>query len=192
MTRYVLNLPRKATSLDTDQHRLGRAPNPTIRPYSTDSSPPTTPLIPAIRASGAGITLCRRNGLGVEASQGERTMCISSGRLVTLLFVGVEPCYRPGTSGSIPDEFLLKIFSFYVEESYEAYDPDKFNSAKTLEKWRPLVHVCRRWRNLVFASPRRLNLRLVFTGRTPVREMLGLWPVLPIVIDDQELSPSEK
>lgn len=116
-------------------------------------------------------------------------MYISPGRFVTFVLGGAGTRYqKQGTSiASIPDDSLLKVFSFYVEEVYGAYDPDKFNGAKTLEEWRTLVHVCRRWRNLVFASPRRLNLRLVFTGRTPVMEMLGLWPVLPIVIDDQEL-----
>jgi hypothetical protein len=46
------------------------------------------------------------------------------------------------------------------------------------------VHVCRRWRELVFASPRRLNLRISCTRRTPVRQNLGIWPALPIDVDD--------
>src|SRR6266851_5169352 len=46
-----------------------------------------------------------------------------------------------------------------------------------------LVHVCRQWRNVVFASPRRLHLRLLccLDGRS-VREMLDLWPEFPITI----------
>jgi hypothetical protein len=60
------------TSLDTHQYYcLARAPKPTIRPYSTDSSIPATPLIPTIRALGADITLSRRGELGLEASQGQ-------------------------------------------------------------------------------------------------------------------------
>jgi len=93
----------------------------------------------------------------------------------------------PGTIGTLPDDPLLEVFSFYVEEAYEAYNPDGFYGIEKLEAWCTLVHVCRRWRNLVFASPRRLNLRLVCTRRKPVREVLGIWPTLPIVIDDQEL-----
>ena len=115
-------------------------------------------------------------------------MCISWAILPDYLSGGVGPLSQPGTIGSIPDDPLLKIFSFYVEESYGAYDPDQFSGIKKLEAWRPLVHVCRRWRNLVFMSPRRLNLRLVCTGRRRVREMLGIWPDLPIVIDDGLLS----
>ena len=48
--------------------------------------------------------------------------------------------------------------------------------------WHTLVHVCRQWRYVVFASPRRLDLRLLFTNKTPVQNMLDVWPQLPIVI----------
>ena len=50
--------------------------------------------------------------------------------------------------------------------------------------WCTLVHVCRRWRYLVFASPGHLNLRLECTIETRTREMLGIWPAFPIVITD--------
>ena len=100
----------------------------------------------------------------------------------------VEPPYQPGTIGSIPDDLLLVVFSIYVEDSYKLYDSVIFGSIKELEAWHPLVHVCRRWRNLVFSSPRHLNLRLVCTGRRHVREKLGFWPALPIVIDGVELN----
>ena len=144
------------------------------------------------------MTLRRRNGLGAEGNQGEWQCAFP--RLFSLITVlgGVGPFYQPGTIGSIPDDPLLQIFSFYVEESYKAYDPDKLDGdIKKLEAWLSLVHVCRRWRKIVFASPRRLDLRLVCTGRSRVREMLDLWPLLPIVIDDQEfgrylLPPAEE
>jgi len=54
--------------------------------------------------------------------------------------------------------------------------------------WKPLVHVCKRWRITVFASPQRLHLRLVCDVRTPVRELLNIWPPWPIVI---RYSPDE-
>ena len=69
----------------------------------------------------------------------------------------------------LPDVALLEIFDFYVDE-------------ERIEAWHTLVHVCRKWRNVVFGSPRRLNLRLYCTARTPVRETLDVWPLLPIVI----------
>ncbi len=44
------------------------------------------------------------------------------------------------------------------------------------------VHVCHRWRHIVFGSPRRLDLRLLCTHGTPVRKNLGCLPAFPIVI----------
>ena len=51
-----------------------------------------------------------------------------------------------------------------------------------IEAWQTLVHVCRRWRHLVFRSPRRLNLRLYCAPQTPVRDRLDIWPALPLVV----------
>ena len=72
----------------------------------------------------------------------------------------------------IPDDCLLEIFSFYVQVE-----------AEDVNAWHTLVHVCQSWRNVVFASPLRLNLRLLCTNRRPVKEMLDIWPTtLPIII----------
>ena len=51
-------------------------------------------------------------------------------------------------------------------------------------KWRRLVHVCRRWRSVVFGSSVSLDLRLVCGPRTRV-ELTGIWPPLPIIITDR-------
>src|SRR6266436_3302521 len=51
-----------------------------------------------------------------------------------------------------------------------------------VEVWHSLVHVCRRWRNVVFGSPSHLNLRLVCTAKTPARDTLDVWPALPLLI----------
>jgi hypothetical protein len=46
------------------------------------------------------------------------------------------------------------------------------------------VHVCQRWRWIIFASPCRLALHLSCTYGTPVRKSLSLWPIqLPITIE---------
>jgi hypothetical protein len=74
------------------------------------------------------------------------------------------------TVDTLPDVALLEIFNFYVDEE------------KKIEAWCALVHVCRKWRNIVFGSPRRLKLRLYCSGRTPARETLNVWPPLPIII----------
>jgi hypothetical protein len=71
----------------------------------------------------------------------------------------------------LPDVVLLEIFDLHANV-FEA----------RIEEWHTLVHVCRKWRDIVFGSPRRLNLRLYCGPKTPVREMLNVWPCLPIVI----------
>jgi hypothetical protein len=53
---------------------------------------------------------------------------------------------------------------------------------KAVEAWQTLVHVCRRWRSVIFESPRRLNLQLVCTSETPARDTLDVWPPLPLLI----------
>jgi hypothetical protein len=75
------------------------------------------------------------------------------------------------TIGVLPDEILLEIFWFYLCE------------VDREEEWETLVHVCRRWRSVVFGSPHRLGLQLICTERTPARKKLDIWPAsLPIVI----------
>jgi hypothetical protein len=50
--------------------------------------------------------------------------------------------------------------------------------------WQTLVHVCQRWRGIIFASPRRLDLHLLCSYGTPVRKELLFWPVtLPLILD---------
>jgi hypothetical protein len=70
----------------------------------------------------------------------------------------------------LPDEILLEIFDFCVCDVDDQ------------EGWVTLVHVCQRWRAIVFAAPHRLNLRLVCTSTTPVEKMLDIWPQLPIAV----------
>jgi hypothetical protein len=75
----------------------------------------------------------------------------------------------------LTDNVLLEIFDFFRNNHDYA--------SRTVWRWHLLVHVCQRWRHIVFASPHRLNLQILCTHRTPVRKNLGIWPVLPIVID---------
>ena len=70
----------------------------------------------------------------------------------------------------LPDVALIEIFDFYV------------NGAEWIDAWHTLVHVCRKWRLVVFGSPRRLNLQLYCSPTTPVKRTLAVWPPLPIVI----------
>jgi hypothetical protein len=73
----------------------------------------------------------------------------------------------------LPDDVLLVIFEFLLGGV-----PDN------VEGWHTLIHVCQQWRNIVLSSPRRLNLRLLCTRGRSAREMLDIWPALPIVLQD--------
>ena len=81
----------------------------------------------------------------------------------------------------LPDNVLLEIFFLYL-------DLGRFNNvyirppAYAEDEWHTLVHVCCKWRRVVFASPRRLKLRLLCTDTRAVRKKLNVWPELPIVI----------
>ena len=70
----------------------------------------------------------------------------------------------------LPDDVLLEIFSFYLVEEYH------------IETWHTLVHICQRWRTVVLASPLRLDLQICCTLKTRVKDMLDIWPALPLVI----------
>lgn len=71
----------------------------------------------------------------------------------------------------LPDDVLLEIFSLFLA--------GKLNTVA----WRRLVHVCQRWRALVFASARYLDIRLVCrcTPRTRLKEILAAWSTLLVV-----------
>ena len=78
------------------------------------------------------------------------------------------------TIDKLPDNTLLKIFDSFVDDN------------ASIDAWHILVHVCRKWRNVVFEPSRRLNLQLHYIAGRPqaVRELLDIlvWPHSPIVI----------
>ena len=80
----------------------------------------------------------------------------------------------------LPDDVLVEIFDFYLVD-FTGYEDDIY-SEDNMNAWRALVHVCRRWRSVVFGTPRRLELKLVCTTKTPVRDTLDVWPALPLVV----------
>ena len=76
----------------------------------------------------------------------------------------------------LPDDVLLDIFDFC------AHTAPSLGRKTEMRTWQLLVKVCRRWRSLIFGSPRRLHLRLFCTPRTPTRDTLDVWPPLPLYI----------
>jgi hypothetical protein len=88
----------------------------------------------------------------------------------------------------LPDDVLLEIFDFYIIMNLRNGDFPSYEGKGRVEAWQSLVHVCRRWRSLIFGSPRRLNLRLYCTPKT--RDTLGIWPALPLIIQGDMVSSS--
>ena len=96
------------------------------------------------------------HGTGRVFTEGCRCMYKS----FTMSALVVDPCnVAPVTINMVPDVALLTIFDIYMDE-------------EKIETWQTLVHVCRKWRNIVFGSPRRLNLRLFCTARALRRRKL--------------------
>ncbi|KAI0295422.1 hypothetical protein B0F90DRAFT_1670088 [Multifurca ochricompacta] len=85
------------------------------------------------------------------------------------------------TINSLPDDVLLEIFNRHRLSTFPNDQTDD------MWKWHRLTRVCRRWRYVIFASPRRLDLRLLCTNGTPVRRTLDCWPALPISIQYGEV-----
>jgi hypothetical protein len=88
------------------------------------------------------------------------------------------------TINVLPDDVLLEIFDFYVDEDEDKFEYD--SRKQDIEEWQTLVHVCRRWRTIVFGSTNRLELLLVCTSKTPARDTLDVWPALPLLIQDED------
>ena len=86
----------------------------------------------------------------------------------------------------LPDDVLLAIFDFYVVpyQDVDLFDAvvGEQDAVKRIESWQSLVHVCRRWRGLVFGSPRRLDLQLYYDSERSATKTLDVWPALPLLI----------
>jgi len=93
-----------------------------------------------------------------------------------------EPITRTtSTISTLPDNVLLEIFDLYLDRNpWIRSSTGESRVPQGPDLWHTLVHVCRHWRCVVTASPRRLNLRLLCTEKRPVKR--NVWPDLPIII----------
>ncbi|KAH9178374.1 hypothetical protein EDB89DRAFT_1170790 [Lactarius sanguifluus] len=82
---------------------------------------------------------------------------------------GTGPLSRQALNEVLPDDVLLRIFQHYLDASPR--------------RWPELAHVCRSWRQIIFASPLGLQLRLYCTYGTPILKNLASWPSLPLALD---------
>jgi hypothetical protein len=116
-----------------------------------------------------------------------RTSYIGYMRCLQLLLI-----VRAGrvTINILPDDVLLLIFRFNRMTYIDGLAVNTvIDRARRLPwRWHQLVHVCQRWRSVVFASPKFLDLALVYGPSTPL-ELIGIWPPLPIIIRDMDNRP---
>src|SRR6266849_6867023 len=89
-------------------------------------------------------------------------------------------------SDQLPNDVLLEIFVI-VNSSFDS----SRSIEKNIEKWQSLVHVCRRWRSLVLGSPRSLNLQLCCTPKTPAKDILDIWPPLPLIVRGIDMTTTD-
>ena len=83
--------------------------------------------------------------------------------------------HRKVTIEKLHDDVLLAIFILYINRSNRFYETDS-------DAWQTLVHVCQKWRHLIFSFPDHLNVRLRCSREKPVTETLRIWPALPIIV----------
>ncbi|KAH8994368.1 hypothetical protein EDB86DRAFT_2926302, partial [Lactarius hatsudake] len=83
------------------------------------------------------------------------------------------------TINILPDDILLEIFAFCLRDPRTSLD-----SMRHMRVWQRLVHVCQRWRRIIYASPRRLDLHLCCSNNMPFRKLknLGLWRDFPLAV----------
>jgi hypothetical protein len=96
------------------------------------------------------------------------------------------------TIKSFPDDVLQEMFQIYRVITTDTDTHGDFGDDIHLWDWKKLVQVCRRWRrHVIFASPLSLNLQLLCTRSTRVRELLDIWqaPALPLVLDLDYIHP---
>ncbi|KAH9994174.1 hypothetical protein BJV77DRAFT_313349 [Russula vinacea] len=92
------------------------------------------------------------------------------------------------TINHLPDELLVEIFDFYRQQSQHKSRNCLSNHSWSIKLgWFNLIHVCNRWRTVMFASPSRLDLYFVL-GPNQKGDMKTIMsrrhsPPLPIEID---------
>ena len=136
--------------------------------------------------SGESYHLDESNVLDCASSYNKCTCYAPCLRLLLTVWAGHV------TIDLLPDDVILNVFHFVrAIYAYPMRYPDGLTSESYLKVrnfvewrqswWHPLIHVCRMWRSVIFASPKFLNLKLVCVPYTRA-ELMDIWPLLPIII----------
>ncbi|KAH9016494.1 hypothetical protein EDB85DRAFT_2279941 [Lactarius pseudohatsudake] len=89
-----------------------------------------------------------------------------------------------GTIDVLSDNVFLEIFDFCLRDPTTNRFTNRIEVIQRTKKWQRLVHVCQRWRRIIFASPQRLDLYLSCSYGTPVRQNLHVWPItVPLTLN---------
>ncbi|KAI0258334.1 hypothetical protein BC834DRAFT_911882 [Gloeopeniophorella convolvens] len=98
---------------------------------------------------------------------------------------GAKP--RKATINFLPDELLLEVFSAHLRQNS--------GPQPTPRQWFQTVpaHVCRRWRQLIIMSPRRLGLYVLCCAGAPISDLLDHSPPsIPLKLDYHDWTPATK
>ena len=82
----------------------------------------------------------------------------------------------------LSDDVLICIFNLYRQDLEFQIHSHSDSESWSWHPWRTLVHVCQRWRHIIFAWPNHLDIRIKCRSRTAAAKALDVWPTLPIGI----------
>ncbi|KAI9443730.1 hypothetical protein BJY52DRAFT_443861 [Lactarius psammicola] len=132
-------------------------------------------VAPDLDASNLDQPTDKDNSCSVRSPQDSPLMhspkraCAPHHDVSTQIIATSSQCPSRATIGKISVNVLLNIFSYFLDVSPR--------------HWPTLLHICRKWRHIVFASHRALKLRLFCTHGTPISKTLDCWPALPIIVE---------
>jgi len=85
-----------------------------------------------------------------------------------------------GRAGRMTIDVLSQDVLIYIFNAYRR--GFKYYWCYLVWPWDVLIHVCQRWRRVIFAWPHHLDVRVDCESRTHVAKALDVWPGLPIGI----------
>ena len=179
ITRYIGQLANRIIRNGPAQTRTRHQDDDQVTVPSS-STALTSSLFP-IRPGSTTLTTSRSKGTSIchvcrqiVKKLTNRRRCTSFAQLSVTAADQLDAMYYVGLVDTLDDDVILAIFDYCVSQSH-------YDDSEEISAWQTLVHVCHRWRIIVFESPRRLKLRLVCTNTTPV-DRLDIWPPFPLYI----------
>ena len=168
---HSLNIVHTLQALGSQHEKLPALPKLYIpQPWPRDA---------ALREGVVSFMISRRlSGHPIEVEY-ERLSHINEHETGTSIIYSV-PLSNPFVVGLFPRQLTIEVLSDDILLNIFRHSLDSDAAPRI---WPTLVRVCRRWRQIVFASPLGLNLRLYCTHGTPVLKTLDLWPTFPVIVE---------